>query len=262
MWYKRVILVGIAAMVVYGSFARPALGQTYKKGDIVVALADTPLKIGTTDVGIVRAGQILTIRQSKGKWLWIESKAGPERLVDFWPKRQVITAATVKNDVITSYYLANPLDGQEFTGFTRHNNADEDEAAMPLPVRSNAQWGPLSGTPCRGWLNTSAVAPAIELRVQGKDIYYSVAEVERLTRSRGPKDGFWSFDVVGLAVILLDGGPEQGDVIAGTLCVAPVTVKQPNRLRCGHRYGVFLVATIPGVGTLVPASEMVIVERQ
>jgi hypothetical protein len=255
---RNVTLKVILLVAVLG-FSAPTVsvvGQEYKAGDKVVALRNTVLKVGTQTVATVRRGQILTIGQVQGDWLWIGNKTGPDRLSDCLPLRDVTVSETSRQDAIVSVELSNPLDGKEFAGYSKISVLDRPVAH---PVRRNARWGSPSGEPCRGWIASSSVARTVDLRVQGDDLYFSVADVVRLTRRAAPKDGLWPFSDLHAAIIEAERDSSQKDAISGVLYVQPVAVKQPTHLdlRAG-RYGVFLVATPPDQSP-IPGSDLVVV---
>jgi hypothetical protein len=250
----RSTFVVVAAITACGAMVTPSIGQKYKQGDKVVVLADADLKIEATNAGIAYRGQVLTIGQAKGEWLWVESNSGPDKLEDCLPSREVLVAQMMIKDSIESIGLSNPADAGEFSGFSSTTTATYP---APLPVRPDARWGKPSGKPVQGWIRSSSVAPAIDLRVQGTHLYYSVPQVERLTRQRAPKHGLWPFGVLSLAIIKAERSSAQSDGIRGVLYVQPVAVKQPNTLDLpAGRCGLFLVVTRPGQSPM-PGSGLV-----
>jgi hypothetical protein len=257
MKYASSMLIVVSVVATFGAVATPLMGQKYEKGDSAIVLTDSNLKVGTTHAGTVRRGQVLKIGKTQGEWLWVEANLGPERLEDCMPSRNVAVMEFNNGDIIESIELANPMDGEAFGGFS---SVTTPKYSAPLAIRSNAQWGVPKGKTARGWIRSSSVAPAIELRVEGSRLLYSVPEVERLTRQRAPTDGLWPFGVLSLAIISAEQPSGQPGVVQGLLSVQPVAANQPVTLDLpSGKCGVFLVVTRPGQSPM-PGSALVVVE--
>jgi len=249
----RSTLIVVAAIAAIGASATPSMGQKYKKGDKVVALTDTDLKIEATNTGTVRRGQVLVVARTEGEWLWIESNLGPDKLEDCLPfLRLAGLRVTLRKEgdpsTTVTLQVADPVGVYNY-----YTTSGIDDPW-------GARWTKPSGKPVQGWIHSSSVAPAIDLRVQGRQLYYSVPDAERLTRRPAPKDGLWDFGILCLAIIKADPASRQSDGISGQLYVQPVAVKQPNNLDLpSGRCGVFLVVTRPGQSPM-PGSSLVVVE--
>lgn len=86
--------------------------QAYKKDDIVVVIANAPLKInGNHVVGSVHAGILMPVGAVNGNWLWVKNGE-----CGWLPKSCVIPVNEKAIDRLTKLIKANPRDAGLFAG--------------------------------------------------------------------------------------------------------------------------------------------------
>jgi len=94
------MVVILAVITTSVDLAATASGQEHKKGDEVVVLNDTELKVGTETIGTVHKGEKLTVEKIQGNWLWVRGK------ISGWidSSRVVKVGAGVAGTVTVRYY--------------------------------------------------------------------------------------------------------------------------------------------------------------
>jgi virulence-associated protein VagC len=71
MRYSKIIGAVLVGVTVLAALATVSVGQEYQKGDQIVVLRNSPLRLPGKTVGTVRKGDTLVIEHVRDKWLWV-----------------------------------------------------------------------------------------------------------------------------------------------------------------------------------------------